>query len=77
MKKITVTIRKTRNAFYGPKKWAVTDTEEEFLKYIRKLKMHNTWINETENDIEELQITHEDFTKRTPLRQKLYNFKGF
>ena len=31
-------------------------------KDIRKLKMANTWINETENDIEELRITHEDIT---------------
>ena len=30
-----------------------------------------------ENDIEELQITHEDVTDRTPLRNKLRNFKGF
>ena len=39
--------------------------------------MANTWISETENDIEELQITHEDITERTPLRNKLHNFKGF
>ena len=39
--------------------------------------MANTWISETENDIEELQITHEDITERTPLRYKLHNFKGF
>ena len=30
-----------------------------------------------ENDIEELRITHEDITERTPLRNKLHNFKGF
>ena len=39
--------------------------------------MANTWIIETENDIEEFQITQEDITKRTPLRNKLHNFKGF
>ena len=39
--------------------------------------MTNTWISETENDIEELQITHEDITERTPLRNKLRNSKGF
>ena len=38
--------------------------------------MANTWISETENDIEELQIT-QDITERTPLRNKLHNFKGF
>ena len=47
------------------------------FKYIRKLNMANTWINETENHIEELQITQEDITERTPLRNKLHNFKGF
>ena len=26
------------------------------FKHIRKLKMDNTWINETENDIEELKV---------------------
>ena len=30
-----------------------------------------------ENDIEELKITHEDITMRTPLRNTLYKFKGF
>ena len=39
--------------------------------------MANTWISETENDIEDLQITHEDITERTPLRNKLHNSKGF
>ena len=39
--------------------------------------MANTWINETESDIEELQITHEDITERTPLRNKLHNSRGF
>ena len=39
--------------------------------------MANTWISETEIDIEELQIKHEDITERTPLRNKLHNFKGF
>ena len=38
--------------------------------------MANTWISETENDIEELEITHEDITERIPLRNKLHNFKG-
>ena len=47
------------------------------LKYIRKLKMANTWISETGNDIEEIQIAHEDITEPTPLRNKLHNFKGF
>ena len=39
--------------------------------------MANTWISEMENHIEELQITHEDITERTPLKNKLHNFKGF
>ena len=39
--------------------------------------MANIWINETENDSEELQITHEDITKCTPVRNKLHNFKGY
>ena len=38
--------------------------------------MVNTLINETKNDIEELQITHKDITERTRLRNKLHNFKG-
>ena len=38
--------------------------------------MANTRINETEINIEELQITHEDIAERTPLRNKLHNFKG-
>ena len=29
------------------------------FKYITKLKVTNRWISETENDIEELQITQE------------------
>ena len=33
------------------------------FKYIRKLIMANTEINESENDIEELNIKHEDFTE--------------
>ena len=39
--------------------------------------MANTWIDETENNIEEFQITQEDITERTPLRNKLHNFKCF
>ena len=39
--------------------------------------MPNMWINETETDIEELQITHEDITERIPLRNKLHDFKDF
>ena len=35
--------------------------------------MANTWISETENDIEELQITYEDITKRTLVRKKLHD----
>ena len=41
------------------------------------MKIVNIWSSETENDIEELQITREDITKRTPLRNKLHNLKGF
>ena len=37
--------------------------------------MINTWINETENDIEELQITQEDITERIPLRNKFKVFQ--
>ena len=29
------------------------------------------------NNTEELQITHEDITEHTPLRNKLHNFKGY
>ena len=49
------------------------------FKYIINLKMANTWINETEYDIEELQITHEDIAEHRPipLRNKLNHFKGF
>ena len=47
------------------------------FKYIRKLKIANMWISEMENDTEELKLTHEDITERTPLRNKLHNFKGF
>ena len=39
--------------------------------------MANTWISETENDIEELQITQENIKECTPLRNKLHNFKCF
>ena len=39
--------------------------------------MANTWTSETENDIAELQVTQEDITERTSLRNKLHNFKGF
>ena len=38
--------------------------------------MANTWINETENDIEVLQFRHEDIT-RISLRNMLHNFKCF
>ena len=48
--------------------------KEELL---RKLNMTNTWISETENDIEELQITHEGIIERIPLRKRLHNFKCF
>ena len=47
------------------------------FKYIRKLKMSNTWINETQIEIEELEITHEDIIQRTPVSNKLHNFKDF
>ena len=39
--------------------------------------MANSLINETENDIEELQITHQDIRERTSLKNKFHNFKGF
>ena len=31
----------------------------------------------TQNDTEELQITHDDIREHTPLRNKLHSFKGF
>ena len=34
--------------------------------------MADTWINETENDIEELQIPHEDITERTTRNKLAY-----
>ena len=45
------------------------------FKYITKLKMTNAWINETENDIEELHITYEDIKERIQLRNMLHNLK--
>ena len=39
-----------------------------------ELKMANIWFSEKENNTEEFQITHEDITERTPLRNKLHNF---
>ena len=47
------------------------------FKYIRKLKMVKKWISEIENDISRIQITHEDITEHSPLRNKLHSFKGF
>ena len=40
--------------------------------------MANTGMDETENDNEELQITHDDITEHIPLRRmnKLHNLKG-
>ena len=38
--------------------------------------MANTWISETENDIEELQIIYENITERAPVGNKSLNFKG-
>ena len=75
---MTDTIRKIRIAFYGHLQRMKSDRcTGRIFKYIRKLKMVNTWISEMENDIEELHITHEDITERTPLRIRLNNFKGF
>ena len=79
IEKITDSIRKRRIAFYGHlQRMDSNRLTGRIFKYIRKLKMANTWINETENN-EELQITHGDITKRrpTPLRNKLHNFKRF
>ena len=71
------TIRKRKITFYGHlQRMDSNRLTGRIFKYIRKLKMINTWISETENDIEERQITH-DITERTPLRNKLHNFKGF
>ena len=41
--------------------------------------MASTWINETENYSEKLQITQKDIIERSPLRNKLGlpKFKGF
>ena len=39
--------------------------------------MSNTWISETENNIEELQITYEDLIECFPFRYKLHNSKDF
>ena len=44
------------------------------FKYIRKRKMANTCISETENDIEKLQIRHEDITEHSSLRNKAHKF---
>ena len=78
IEKITDTIRKRRISFYGHlQRMDSNRLTGRIFKYVRKLKMANTWITETENDIEELQITQEDIIERTPLRNKLHNFKGF
>ena len=76
--KITDTIKKRRIAFYVHlQRMNNNRLTETIFKYITKLKMANTWINETESDIEELQITHDDITKRIPRSNKLHNFEGF
>ena len=62
------------------KEWTVTNSNRftgRIFKYVRKLKMANTQISETKNDIEKFQFTHEDITERTPLRNKLHHFKSF
>ena len=78
IEKITDTIRKRRIAFYGHlQRMNSNRLTGRIFRYIRKLKTANTWISETENDIEELQITQEDITERSLFRNKLHNFKGF
>ena len=78
IEKITHTIRKRKIAFYGHlQRMNSNRLTGRIFKCIRKLEMANTGISETENVIEELQITHEDITESTPLRNKLHNFKGF
>ena len=42
------------------------------FKYIRRLKMANAWISEMENDIEELQFTHEDITRKIQGKNERY-----
>ena len=77
IEKIRDSIRRKKNCFYGHlKRMNSNKFTGRIFKYIRKLKMANTWIDGTENDIEQLQITHEEITERTPLRIKLHNYKG-
>ena len=75
---ITDIIIKRKIAFYGHLQRMNSNrlTGRIFI-YITKLKKEITWFSETKNDIEELQITHKDITERTPLRNKLRDFKGF
>ena len=51
IEKITDTIRKRRISFYGHlQRMDRNRLTGRIFKYIRKLKMANTWISETEND---------------------------
>ena len=78
IEKITNSIRKRSITFYRhPQRINSYRVTGRIFKYITELKIANTSINETENDIEEFQITHEDIIERIPLRNKLLNFKGF
>ena len=47
------------------------------MKYVIVYEMANKWVNVTENDIEELEITHEDIAEPTTLRNKLHILKDF
>ena len=43
---------------------------ERIFKYIIKFKMANTWMSEAEDDIEELQISHENIAERKREKHK-------
>ena len=79
IEKITDTIRK-RTVFYGHlQRMNSNRLTGRIFKYSVlenwKWPIHGSM--KLKNDIEELQITHEDFIEHTPLRNKLHNFKGF
>ena len=75
--KTTDTIRKRRTAYDGHLQRTNSNRFTGIIfRYTRKLKMANTWINKTENDIGELQITDEDLTERYSTQEQATYFKG-
>ena len=78
IEKITDTIRKRRISFYGHIQRMNPNKRIKILfNYLDKIKMDNTWMRETKNDMQELQITPQDIEERVPLKKKLKKCKGF